>query len=410
MALATRTPAHQRAAVVVYLKTGSRYETKEENGLSHFLEHMLFRGTAEYPSAHLLATAFEELGGTLDATTAADHGTLGIDIPVESLGAVLPLMASVFSRPLLRDLEIERGIIREEVLEDLGERGELLDPPTLIRQLAFADNPLGYPITGPLKNVERFTAEEILAHHERTYVGSETVISVAGPLDPEGTLREIESAFREIRPGAPPEIQLASAQQKPRFRFVPHPGNSQTTVSLSYRCPGRNDPMEPALEMLLRILDDGMATRLYHELCDKRGLCYTASGTFESYQETGLVELEADAVHENAPEVLRQMLRVTSELAEAEVTTAEFERARKRARWQHNAYQDEPGATADFFAMGEISGSARSPSERLEQLLAVTKADIQNAAQHVFSPAGRNVVSVGSASAKKLEALALADA
>jgi predicted Zn-dependent peptidase len=391
------------------LKTGSRYETKDSNGLSHFLEHMLFRGTAEFPSAHLLATAFEELGGTLDATTSADHGTLGIDIPLESLSAVLPLLASVCCRPLLHDLEIERGVIREEVLEDLGERGELLDPPTLIRQLAFADNPLGYPITGPLKNVERFTAEEIRAHHERTYVGSDTVISVAGPVDPAQIVREIEAAFSEIKRAAAPTVTLASPQEKPRFRFVAHPGNSQTNVSLSFRCPGQNDPMEPALVMLLRVLDDGMATRLYHELCDKRGLCYTASATFESYQETGLVELEADVVHENAPEVLRQMLRVTRELAETSVTDAEFERAKKRARWQHDAYQDEPGATADFFAMGEITGSARSPSDRLDQLLEVTKADIQQAAQRVFSPAGRNVVAVGRASVKTLEALALAD-
>lgn len=405
----TKTPAHQRAAVVVYLKTGSRYETKENNGLSHFLEHMLFRGTAEYPSAHLLATAFEELGGTLDATTSADHGTLGIDVPLESLKAVLPLLASVFCRPLLRDLEIERGIIREEVLEDLGERGELLDPPTLIRQLAFSDNPLGFPITGPLKNVERFTAEEIRAYHERTYVGSGTVISVAGPVDPTEIVREIDAAFAGVCAGTPRALELASPQHQPRFRFVAHPGDSQTNVSLSFRCPGQNDPMEPALEMLLRILDDGMATRLYHELCDKRGLCYTASAHFESYQETGLVELEADAVHENAPEVLRQMLRVTRELALAPVTDSEFERARKRARWQHDAYQDEPGATADFFALGEITGSARSPSERLEQLLQVTKDDIQKAAQAVFSSSGRNVVAVGSASAKKLESLALAE-
>jgi predicted Zn-dependent peptidase len=240
-------------------------------------------------------------------------------------------------------------------------------------------------------------------------VGSDTVISVAGPVDPAQIVREIEAAFSEIKRAAAPTVTLASPQEKPRFRFVAHPGNSQTNVSLSFRCPGQNDPMEPALEMLLRVLDDGMATRLYHELCDKRGLCYTARATFESYQETGLVELEADVVHENAPEVLPQMLRVTRELAETSVTDAEFERAKKRARWQHDAYQDEPGATADFFAMGEITGSARSPSDRLDQLLSVTKADIQQAAQRVFSPAGRNVVAVGRASVKTLEALALAD-
>ncbi len=396
--------------MVVYIKTGSRYERREENGLSHFLEHMLFRGTPEHPSAHLLATAFEELGGTLDATTAADHGTLGIDIPAESLEAVLPLMASVFTSPLLRDLEIERGVIREEILEDLGERGEMLDPPTLIRKLAFPNNPLGYPITGPLENIESFSLDELRAHHERTYVGGQTVISVAGPIEPDAILSRIEAAFGGVRPGSSPDIILAEAQEKPRFRFVRHPGNSQTNVSLSYRCPGENDPIEPALEMLLRIIDDGMATRLYHELCDKRGLCYTASGTFESYQETGLVEFEADAAHERAPEVLQQMLRVTSELTDEQVTLPEFERARKRARWQHQAYVDEPGAVADFLAMGELSKTARSPEERLEQLLAVTRADILKAAQTVFAPSGRNVVAVGSASVKKLEALALGDA
>ncbi len=369
----------------------------------------MFRGTAEYPSAHLLATAFEELGGTLDATTAADHGTLGIDVPKESLSAVLPLMASVFKSPLLRDLEIERGVIREEILEDLGERGEMLDPPTLIRQLAFDQNPLGYPITGPLSNIEEFSLGTLKRHHERTYVGGDTVISVAGPFDPEQVLRWIEAAFSDVRQGQGPTALFAERQNAPRFRFVRHPGNSQTNVSLSFRCPGRNDPKEPALEMLLRIIDDGMATRLYHELCDQRGLCYTASGSFEAYEETGLVEFEADAAHQRAPEVLEHMLRITKELADELVTDAEFERARKRVRWNQDAYQDEPGATADFIAMGHLSRTATSPAARREELLDVSKSDIQRAAQTVFSPEGRNVVAVGSASAKKLEALALSD-
>src|SRR5690606_22825543 len=157
----------------------------QEDGLSHCLEHMVLRGTKEHPSARLLATACEELGGTLEASTAADHGTLGINVPAESLSAVLPLVAAVYTQPLLRDLEIERGVIREEILEDLGERGEMIDPPTLVRSLAFADNALGFPITGPLENIERFTADELFAHHRRTHVGGGTVVSVSGPVAPE---------------------------------------------------------------------------------------------------------------------------------------------------------------------------------------------------------------------------------
>lgn len=371
---------------------------------------MLFRGTEQHPSAHLLSTAFEELGGTLDATTAADHGTLGIDVPAESLSAVLPLLATVYAEPLLKDIEIERGVIREEILEDLGEKGEMLDPATLVRQLAFSGHGLGQPITGPLANIEQFSPEQLRAHHARTYVGTDAVIAVAGAVSPDEVTRQLEAAFSRLGSGRAPALVAPQAQTAPRFQFVAHPGDSQTNVSLSFRCPGHQDGQEPALEMLLRILDDGMATRLYHELCDKRGLCYTACGTFEAYAETGLVEIEADAAHERAPAVLSQMLSVTEDLKGNLVSDAEFERARKRARWQYRSYSDEPGATADFFAMAEISGTAPTPQERLDQLLTVSKEQIRAAAEAIFCARGRNVVAVGSASKSKSKLAKLATA
>lgn len=391
----------------MYLRTGSRFESKRENGLSHFLEHMLFRGTKEHPTAHRLSAAFEELGGTLDASTAADYGTLGIDVPRENLPAVLPLLAQVFRAPLLNDIEIERGVIREEVLEDLSEDGEMIDPQSLTRSLAFGDSGLGQPITGPLANVERFTQDELRAHHARTYVAGDAVISVAGPMDTEAITRLIENSFSGLPEG--PTIQSASPepQEAPRFCYVKHLGSSQTSVSLSFRCPGARDPLEPAVEMLLRVIDDGMATRLYHELCDKRGLCYSVSGSYEAYDDIGLVELEADTAHDQAPLVLSQMLAVADELASDLISDGEFSRLQKRARWQHEAYLDEPGAAAEFFALAEISQTAKTPAERLEQLLCVTKEDIRRAAAQVFDPRYRNVVGVGGAKKKLLEEIAL---
>jgi predicted Zn-dependent peptidase len=392
--------------VVIYLKTGSRYERAEDNGLSHFLEHMLFRGTEQHPTAHRLATAFEELGGTLDASTAADYGTLGIDVPVENLAAVFPLLAQVYSAPLLSEVAIERGIIREEILEDLGENGEMVDPPSLVRALAFGRSGLGQPITGPLSNVERFTQAELRAHHQRTYVGAKAVISVAGRVSPDVVTRQLEEAFGILPPGTEIQGEAPPAQSTARFLHVKHPGSSQTSVCLSYRCPGQNDRREPAVEMLLRVIDDGMATRLYHELCDQRGLCYSVSGSYEAYDDAGLVELEADAAHQRAPEVLAQMLNITSTLTQDLITDAEFERTRKRARWQHEAYSDEAGPTADFFAMGEFSNTARTPADRLDELLAVSKEDIRAAAAHIFADPNRNVVTVGGSDKRALEKLA----
>lgn len=400
--LVTPTPTRERAVVVVYLRTGSRFESPRENGLSHFLEHMLFRGTEGHPSAHRLAAAFEQWGGTLDATTAADHGTLGIDVPRENIAQILPLLAEVFRGPLLKDIDIERGIIREEILEDLGENGELIDPPSLVRKLAFGDSGLGQPITGPLSNVERFDESELRAHHQRTYIANDAVVSVAGPLDPQVMSRDLEAAFCGLNQGTPLSLQAPAGQEEARFYYVKHPGSSQTNVSLGFRCPSATDEMEPAVEMLLRVIDDGMATRLYHELCDKRGLCYSVSGSYETYADTGLVELEADTAHERAHLVLEQMLRVTSELRESRISDEEFDRLMKRTRWQHEAYVDEPGACADFFALAEMSGTAATPSDRLAELLAVSREDIRQAAERIFRAENRNVVCIGGAKKKPL--------
>jgi len=398
-------PDRRRAVLLVYLKTGSRYESQSQNGLSHFVEHMLFRGTGEHASAHALATAFEELGGTLDATTAADHGTLGISVPEENLSQVIPLVAEVYQNPLFSDLELERGIIREEVLEDLSEEGHLIDPAGLLRSLAFGNSGLGRAITGPLENVDRFTEAELREHHQRTYIANHAVISVAGPVEVETITRQLESSFSALHRRTPLEAVAPPPQNEPRFLHVHHPGSSQTSLSLGHRCPGQTHALEPAVDMLLRIIDDGMATRLYHRLCDSQGLCYSVSGSYEAYDETGLVELEADATHERAPLVLEEMIHLTDELAESLVTSAEFERTQKRTRWQHEALTDEAIDTADFVALAELTRTAATPAERLQQLLAVTREDIRTAADQIFRKHGRSTVSVGSPSSAQIREL-----
>ena len=403
-------PERQRSVVVLYFKTGSRFESREENGLSHFLEHMVFRGTKDHQSAHLLSTAFEELGGTLDASTAADHGTFGIDIPHENLDQVLPLIAEVFRAPLIHDLEIERGIIREEVLEDLGDDGELIDPASLSRRLTFGETGLGRLITGPLDNVDHFTEAQLRAHHERTYIANDMVISIAGPSPTDQVLKQLSACFSSLKSGTSLRSESPPEQSTPQFLPVSHRGSSQTSVALTYRCPGRTHSSEPALEMLLRVIDDGMATRLYHRLCDSQGLCYSVGGSFEVYEDVGLVEFEADAAHERAPLVLAEMLRLTSELRGTLISEAELKRTQKRARWQQESYLDEVGLTADFLGHAEFTSTARTPSLRLDELLAVSREDIRQAAEKVFSPAGRGVVCVGGtnkAQTNSLEELAL---
>jgi len=398
-ALAVRSSGRRRAVFTLYFPTGSRFETEKTSGTSHFLEHMLFRGTPDYPSSQRLAQAFEDLGGTLEASTSTSYGNLSITLPRENLPAVIEPLADVFRRPLLGQIDVERAIIREEILEDFDDAGQLVDGPSLVRALAFPGHGLGLPITGPPSAIETMTTEDLRAHHQRTYVASRLVIGVGGDFDEAAVLAGIERAFGEIERGDVPALEAPAEQAEARFSLVRSRGSSQTSVHVAFRTGGHFAAADPALEMLLRILDDGMSTRLYQRLCDQSGLCYDAAATYSAHEDAGLIEFEAETAHGSTERVLREIFEMTHELASTKVTDDELERAHRRARWQYEGLTDHLHGLVDHFVLAELERS-RSPGEHLEALLAVTADDVLAAAQDVLSPTKRNTVVVGAPAAK----------
>src|SRR5580704_3958445 len=141
-------PQLHRSHVALWARVGSRFERGEENGISHFLEHMIYRGTARVPSAHAVNLAFERLGGSLFASTQVDHGIFSLTLPPESLDEACRLFGEVLSEPAFLDIDIERGIVVEEILEDLDDEGRQVDADNLSRALIYKDHPLGFTITG----------------------------------------------------------------------------------------------------------------------------------------------------------------------------------------------------------------------------------------------------------------------
>src|SRR3984885_7614415 len=149
-------PKLNRAHVALWARGGSPCETRQDNGISHFLEHMIYRGTRRVPSAHAVNLAFERLGGSLYASTQVDHGIFSLSLPAESLGQACALFGEVLSQPAFLDIDIERGIVLEEILEDLDDEGRQVDPDNLSRELIYGDHPLGYTITGTEAHVRSF--------------------------------------------------------------------------------------------------------------------------------------------------------------------------------------------------------------------------------------------------------------
>jgi predicted Zn-dependent peptidase len=405
--LAVCLPHSRRQVLYSQLAVGSRFETPFSNGLSHFLEHMMFRGTPSHPTAHDVALVFERWGGILAASTAADIGDWWVGVPAVNFERILRPFGEVLTAPLFNGIEVERGIVREEILETLDESGNCVEPADLVRQLVFGDHPLGMPITGSVQQVESFTESQLREHHRQFYSGGAfTTISV-GPLPPDRVIEQLSEVFGALPSGAAPVVTPPEAQAGRRFKYVSH-RSSQSRVCVAFRAPASFSTEEPAMDLLMRVLDDGMATRLYHRICDQLGLCYDVSGDYEAYLDAGLVELSAETGHERAAEVLRELLTLAQQLKQELVPSDELERCQLRFRWQMESALDSPGELAEYLALESRSPRPRTPSERIQMISELTPNDVQRVAQRWFTPDNLSVVVVGAQSKpnqRRLQAL-----
>jgi predicted Zn-dependent peptidase len=390
------------AAIAVHVRVGSRFERAAENGISHFLEHMLHRGTPSHPSAHEQALAFERLGGTLAASTTVDHGMLGVSVPPENVEPALELLAEVCRSPVLDAIDVERGIVREEILEGLDARGRRVSPDDLLREASFPGHALGRPIAGTLATLESFDDRSLRRHHRAHYT-AELVVTVAGHFDRRTVSRTVERSFRLPRGRAPRAIGPRPLVG-PRFSFV-RESSSQTSLRLGFRAPGERDADEAAVELLLRVLDDGTSTRLYHRICDERGLCYDVSALFEAYEDVGLFDFAAECSHERAVVVLSEMLAVVRDLRETGPRREELDKARERHRFQLAALQDSAADLAAFYGIGELTGFHRSPEARIARFERVSAEDVRAVAKRIFQPRALAAVVVGDVSAAQRRAL-----
>jgi len=388
-------PGMHTTALTLHVRVGSRYETRELNGVSHFLEHMLFRGTPTLRTAHDQALAFERLGGTLYAATHTDFGILSLTLPPANLEQALAVFAEVARDPIFTDIDVERAIIREEILESLDEDGHQIDPDNLSRALMYGDHPLGFPITGSLQSLDRFDDKDLRTHHARHYTGNNCVLTVAGPIDPHACTELVTKHFAGMPAGERVTAHPAPrSQRKARFEYVEN-SMSQTDLRLAFRAPGEHDPDEPAAEVLVRLLDDGMSTRLYARVCDELGLCYDVSADFETLEGDGVLDLAAVVQHERAPVVMRELCGVVASLGRGGPSDDELAKAKARHGWEMQSILDDPTAIAEFHGLAALARISGTPEARHAEIQAVTSEQVQEVARKIFRPENVCGIAVG---------------
>ena len=388
-------PHLQSATVSFFVRAGSRYESAETNGLSHFLEHMLYRGTEAYPAAHELNVAIERLGGTLDAATHVDFTSYDLTLPPETIAKGTELLAEVLRQPLLTELSTEKQIIREEILGDLNEEGHQIDIDNLSRQLLYPDHPLGFSIAGPLENLDRFQSSDLRRHHAGHYAARNSVICVAGAFDPEELGASIRSHFDAMPAGSFIEPNAAPRDKaRARFSYVQEHG-SQTDVRLSFHTPGVASPEAPTLFLLARVLDDGLSTRVHQTICEERGLAYDAFAGNDTFEDCGVFDFGASVEHKKAPLLVETLLELIDELRRNPPSEEEVEKAKRRYLWDLRTVRDDPEGAAHFVGSSALFGLPERIGTMAEQVARVSAGDIQQAVRHYFDPKDAYLTCVG---------------
>jgi predicted Zn-dependent peptidase len=398
-------PHLHSVSVVMYAKVGSRYESPADNGLSHFLEHMLFRGTARLPDAYALNHAIEALGGTLYAETGRDYSLYQIKLHPENLEAGITLFGEIFCAPSFSEIDVERRIILEEMLEDLDDEGRLVNADDLARQKIWPGHPLGQRITGPVENVERFNGDDVRRHFARFYGARNMVLCVAGAVEHARALPVVTRAFSALPGGeeqhhTPPDDRQAA----PQFLHVDDEG-AQTHVQILFRGLAEAAPEYPALLLLGRIIDDGMSTRLHRRLADELGLCYYVRGDVEHLVDTGLYEIDAQCSHDHVPRLTSEGLALLARLRDEPPSAAELDKARNRYRWDLEAAEDDPDSMAGWLGGTSLFFEPQSLEDKTARLAAVTPEAVSAVARMIFRRERLTVVCVGRMGKKRVQSV-----
>lgn len=370
--LVLRLPHLHSVSHAFMVRTGPRYEREVENGISHLVEHLVFRGTEGHPDSYALNVAVEDLGGEVNGLTQRDATTIHLTVPPRSAAAGLALLGEICTRPLLTGIEVERDVVMEELLDTLDVSGAELDLDVLSKRTLWAGHPLSMPIAGTPATLEGLTEAQCRAHYAKTFAAANAVLVVAGPVDPDEMLQVAERGFGGLPRGEPlPEVEAPIPTRGAPILVQPT-DDSQVSVLLTFPAPHENHRDFAALLLLKRILDDGLGSRLRQAVCEQRGLAYSLSASIDAYADAGALELELTSSPRKVVAAVEETLRVLEALKQGPVSAAELERAKVRHRADLEFALDDPSEMCGWFGAMELVRSGVGYEDRLAEVLGVS--------------------------------------
>lgn len=403
--VAASIPYLHSAELALYFKVGGRNDPPGKQGLSHFLEHMLFKGTEDFPLSSDIENAFEMIGGAVNASTDEECTCFFSRVHPDKLPEGVSILSSMILRPLLNDIEIERKIITEEALDDLSENGDEINPHNLASRMLWPDHPLGEPTIGGLESIASFNLEDLRGHLAKYYLPSNAVLVAAGNFDKQRFFQAARDCFSAWDDGDLPSFKPVSTNQtEPQSIFVAD-SDSQAHLQLSFRAYARSDERLMALRLIRRILCGGGSSRLHLNLRERLGIVYSVDANIAAYEETGYFSIELSTGPENLVRAVSEVLQELDLLSTEAVRADELERVRSSYFYELDYSRDSCFEMQIRYGWGELMQVVRQIEEDIDQALKISSECLRDLARALFTPENLNLVVVGSWSEKEKSAV-----
>ena len=385
----------ESVAFGLFVASGSRHETAKTAGISHFIEHMLFKGTPTRSPLDI-TRAIEGRGGNFNACTGEESTCYYAHLPSEYLGEAVDILADMYLNALIPEDEFVRE--KEVVIEEIKMYADEPDSVAMenLQRNLFPDSQLGAPVAGTPASLAPMRPNDLKRYIRSHYRPDNTVAVLVGAFDPEAAVREVAKRF--VSYGARPRAPRANKgdatllSRKIKGEHTAFKDIAQAQLALGYRTFGIADPRKYAATVMDAVLGRGMMSRLFQEVREKRGLSYDISSRMQFFQDAGMFTVTAGLDAAKRAKALATVDRELKRIREKRVSAAELKRTKEFLVGNFRLSHEKITSKLFFYGQTMLSfGRLVSPQEQIAGIRAVTAADVQAVARAVFRPENRSV-------------------
>ena len=387
-------------SVLVLSKVGSRYETKELNGASHFIEHLLFKGTKKRPTTLDISKELDGVGAEYNAFTARDHTGYYIKVNSKHCQLAFDILSDMLKNSKFDDTEMEREkkVIIEEI--NMYEDNPLMHIDDVLMEEMFKGNTLSWHISGTKDGVSKMKREDVLKYYKTFYSSQNIVLCVAGRIDEKikKLLNRYFGNYPKSRYKARPfkKFKVDSKRfNKPKINLQ-YKETEQVQIALGFPAYGYSDPKIYPLQLLSVILGGNMSSRLFINVREKKGLAYFVRSSVDVYQDVGALVIQAGLDKSRLSEALKIILSELKRIRDKGVSKVELKRAKDFLDGKITLHMEDSIHMAEWFARQELlTDKILTPEEKLKKIFKVKEGDISRIAKDILKTSRINLGLIG---------------